>query len=825
MPNAATIETLEIEIKQRATGAITHLKSIAKALREVKSATADNGLASIATGINKINRACENFKGMERLEQLRDVFRDIRTEAEGAAKAIGAMNDAIKTSPTSRMYRNLQGTLTRAQTAATDNAASRAASAVTESGGAAQKMPDSFQETAAETKNVAAATEQLTERIERLRTANHNLRDDLAASRAANKELRLALRGIKSGAEEAETGLQKLMKMLKRLIIYRMLRALITGFVKALKEGLENMYKWSKLNNGEFAKSMDRLASCAAQLKNALAVMIAPLIQMVVPIIEILTKVIVGLANAISMLVSFLMGAATWTKVNTDYMTEWKESAGAAQRTILAFDEINKLNGKNGGGGGGVGDMFSEIPLSVTMSYEKYKELMDKLMASIGLVSDAYDDATDSSDKFGDAQLDLVAVLAKVMEALTKTKTTAERLREAQGDYLKEMNAQYELNAQAVRDWANRVAEAFNSVKVRITTWVTNTVTAIKNWGTQVKEAFNTVKNNITIWVTDTATAIGNWAIDVKNKAVEAATNLVTSIRDGLTNAKTAVVTWVKDTVASVVNWGIEMKDKAVAAVTNVATSIANGFAAAKNTIVTWVTNTLTSMSNWATNVATNVWNGICGVATNIYDALSNAYTNISNWAVSASQAFADWINNTVTNIGDWASNFASKIGAALVNGWTNFKNFMSAIGQKITSSFALIPLGAAMAGAAAAGLSGAGGGDGGGGLKPFSPAPALYDKGGFPTIGDLFIANERGPELVGTMNNRPAVANSQQIIEGVASGVAKAMAEQERLLREQNDILRKKGDAQVVLSTGTLVSAFDRMNRRNGNTVVPIGG
>lgn len=791
MPNAATIETLEIEIKQKATGAITHLKSIAKALREVKSATSDNGLSSIATGINKINRACENFNGMERLVQLRDIFREIRTEAEGAAKAIGAMNDAIKTSPTSRMYRNLQGTLTRAQTAASETPASRAVSAAAESGGAAQKMPDSFQETAAETKNVAAATEELTERIERLRTANHNLRDDLAASRAANKELRLALRGIKFGAEEAETGFQKLLKTLKRLIIYRALRALIMGFTKALKEGLENMYQWSKLNNGEFAKSMDRLASCAAQLKNSLAVMIAPLIQMVVPIIELLTKVIVGLANAISMLLSFLQGAATWTKVNSDYMTEWKKSAGAAQRTILAFDEINKLNGKNGGGGDGVSGMFSEVPLAVTMSYEKYKSIIDKLMASIGLISDAYDDATDSSDKFGDAQLDLVAVLAEVVEALTKTKTTAERLREAQGDYFKEASSAFNENLLTVNGWVAGVTSALAGARQRMATFVFESIASLNNWGVRAKETLTT------------------FAQTLSEKFAE---------------AKSTVTGWVDSTAAAFSTWGTNVLTTINTVITTIPTILVDGLNSAKAAVVTWATETYNSFATWASSVGAKVSEGIADAVNSIAEAIDLAKENIANWATATWTTLTDWITTTTDNIQTWAQAFAERIGNGLKNAWQNFKDLMKALGKPVTTTFTLKGLGVAAAGLALSGMA-MGGGKNSAGSKIYSPNAFAYASGGFPTIGDLFIANERGPELVGTINNRPAVANNQQIIEGVASGVAKAMAEQERLLREQNSILREKNNEQVVVSTGSLVSAFDRMNRRNGSTVIATGG
>lgn len=44
------------------------------------------------------------------------------------------------------------------------------------------------------------------------------------------------------------------------------------------------------------------------------------------------------------------------------------------------------------------------------------------------------------------------------------------------------------------------------------------------------------------------------------------------------------------------------------------------------------------------------------------------------------------------------------------------------------------------------------------------------YASGGFPEHGQMFIARENGPELVGQIGNRAAVANNDQIVDGIAS-------------------------------------------------------
>ena len=97
--------------------------------------------------------------------------------------------------------------------------------------------------------------------------------------------------------------------------------------------------------------------------------------------------------------------------------------------------------------------------------------------------------------------------------------------------------------------------------------------------------------------------------------------------------------------------------------------------------------------------------------------------------------------------------------------------------------------------------LVGAGGGSA---SLPGMNIPA-YASGGFVPRGDLFVANESSPEFVGNIGNRTAVANNNQIVQGIASGVQHANAEQNMLLREVRDYLRAllnvQGDNTIVFA------------------------
>lgn len=113
--------------------------------------------------------------------------------------------------------------------------------------------------------------------------------------------------------------------------------------------------------------------------------------------------------------------------------------------------------------------------------------------------------------------------------------------------------------------------------------------------------------------------------------------------------------------------------------------------------------------------------------------------------------------------------------------------------------------------------------------LKTISvPEIPLLATGGFPEAGQMFVAREAGPEMVGTIGNRSAVVNNEQIIAGIAEGVADANAEQNALLREQNELLRrllsKDTNVTAYVTTSDIVSGLERKNRRDGRTVVPVG-
>jgi hypothetical protein len=98
--------------------------------------------------------------------------------------------------------------------------------------------------------------------------------------------------------------------------------------------------------------------------------------------------------------------------------------------------------------------------------------------------------------------------------------------------------------------------------------------------------------------------------------------------------------------------------------------------------------------------------------------------------------------------------------------------------------------------------------------------------EGGFPERGQMFIAREAGAEMVGSIGRRTAVANNDQIVSGIAGGVAEANEEQNALLREQNALLRAilEKDSGTYLDGKDLTHSVEKYQRERGRVIITGG-
>lgn len=189
------------------------------------------------------------------------------------------------------------------------------------------------------------------------------------AFKSASKSI-LLFRKHTNGASRA-TGkfggsLNQIKRMLGQMLIFRAFTAVLTS----AKEGLDNLSKYSTKTNSDLSS----FKSSLTQLKNSFATAFAPILSVVTPILTTFINHISTAVTYVGKLIAALTGAKSFTKataVQEDYaasLDKTAKSAEEAERQLMGFDKINKLddkssNSNSGSGNANVSDMFEEVPI------------------------------------------------------------------------------------------------------------------------------------------------------------------------------------------------------------------------------------------------------------------------------------------------------------------------------------------------------------------------------------------------------------------------------------------------------------------------------
>ena len=189
-------------------------------------------------------------------------------------------------------------------------------------------------------------------------------------------------------------------------------------------------------------------------------------------------------------------------------------------------------------------------------------------------------------------------------------------------------------------------------------------------------------------------------------------------------------------------------------------------------------------------------WNGKVGNVSNFNTDVNNNSTtwwdNVKSWwsgKVGKVSNFNTNVNNSSTtwwnNVKDWWDKKASAVPLTVnaVKGWTSLKKTLG-IPDTFAINFTTSEIKVDWTTSKSGGTS-------------VTVPSKIYTcaTGGFPDAGQMFIAREAGPELVGTIGSRNAVVNNDQIVESVSAGVYQAVVA--ALGSGGND----DGDTQIVIN------------------------
>lgn len=606
--------------------------------------------------------------------------------------------------------------------------------------------------------NVTTNADKAATKINSLATALSNLSNAAKRTRGISGlgGIGKSISNVGSAAKKANDPLKNFVSSLKRIAYYRMIRSIIKAITKAFTEGLEWAYNFSKGlrdtedSSGRFAASLDRLSSSSANMKAQLGSAFIALIAALEPILMRLISLVTQVADAVAQMFAAFTGT-TYIKATGGLAKAFQSGAKAAKEwknQLLGFDVINRLEEPSNGGGGG-SNPLAGITGEDTPIDEKYLKIKSKL------------------DELKQYFKDLIASFdfAPVIESFDRLWESVKKFADLVGGALL---------------WA------WDNVLVPIAHWVIeDAAPAAIDVLTAAFEFLRTTLEQLQPalqWLWDNfLVPVGQWAGDV----IIGALNTITDLLGDLTDLISGNTTF-DDFINNLSGW--EEVFLAVAAaivgynvVTGIATALTTGFGAvltflSANPIVLIIAaiallvigiielcKHFDEVDAWVKRVAKDIVDWWDGVKT--------------GWSV-----FWQWVDGMLTKAVTAVDNWAQGIADSLVDWWNGVKSGFSALWDYIlTGLISFVNSGIAFLNDLLAPLNSVIGLFGGRGLyvNPISYNGAIpgYADGGFPTEGQLFFANEgSAPEMVGRMGGHTAVANNDQIVDGVRQGVYDAM-------------------------------------------------
>jgi hypothetical protein len=652
-----------------------------------------------------------------------------------------------------------------------------------------------------------------------------------------------------------------------RVAMYRFIRTVIKEITQAMVTGVNNVYAYSTAIGGSLAPAMDSIATSGLYASNALGAMASPILESLAPAIDFLIDKFVALINIINQFFAFLGGHATWTKAikqQTKFNSELGKGGGAAKQAkkeldlyLASFDELHVMNdpnkhsgGRGGGAGGGLDPsiMFEQAEFDgpVADFANRIKELFaNKDWKGLGIfIGESINKGINAIDWKGMGRtvgkgIDAVFTVSYNFMKTVRWDTIGSKV----GDFLNEAMYQIDwdqvgrtiaqgflvipqmiLGLVTTLDWSAIVANLVSSI-----TGFLNEIADVLDsydWsaiGNQLGTEFGQMLKEVD-WL-----ELGKSALRLLATAIVSAIDLVGGVLAGVGEELFGDIFkgmkkkwdevkqwfqdtfgWIGDLIASIFGKG---KDTIESTTRNAADIGKGNFSELRDGI--------TNDSNEISNTVTDRFRKTnTSVANNTGLMSSSATRNFNDMGIATDRSMSSIRNVVETNMsktyGHTEKNFSSMNSTASTNlsGMrTKADSSLSAIESKFSYTrltfpsitFPHIPLPHFSISGSANPLTW---------LQQGLPKVNIdwYAQGGFPDMGQMFVAREAGPELVGNIGNKNAVVNNMQIIEGIKQGVAEAMRG-----------VQGNGDSHITINLDGKV-VYDNVVQRNNEHVAMTG-
>lgn len=686
--------------------------------------------------------------------------------------------------------------------------------------------------------------------------------------------------------------------MLSRILRYRILTGILNQITDGFKEGITNLYQYSKIAGTDFAVSMDNAATSLQYFRNSLGAVAAPVINALIPYFDALTDKIVEGINWLNQFIAKLSGASSWTKAirqQKEYAEAADETAAANRRALASFDELNVV-----GSGSLLGTslntpdysgMFEEVSIneiseSASWLADHFEDILEiakdigiailawkissslfteiqklgghinalKAAAGITLMITGFTIEFDSIKKIGSGNAELKEYVKAAIGAslgivgsllvfgtgpLGWTIGIAAALSVAIAGFTIGKNEKLErdyYNSEIGKYWNERMnlaeidLETSVNLQLELSQIDSNIAETEKNFAVLkelVNQAFSI--NDIpveerTSYETETLKGLVQSINDMGIITIEFDGTYITQTKDEVTKLieetekyymtvayKDAIIEAYKTQAKAIVD--LEIAEKNL-------TETESGYRDIQEKIYDLLDPIAAGWLNIndATDITGERFSGLIGFLAELNPDIGDLILQLrdSETAFHDEQTAVDNLNGVIDDSKERIRLYTEKL-----DDLNNITAKPKIEVQVDTSQ--LTALNDTLKQAYRNKTDK---------LLGIEPIPG-FASGGYPSVGQLFIAREAGPEMVGTIGGRNAVANNGQIIAGIQYGVAAAMnsvlsgsndnrnsEEQNRLLKEQNTLLRKIAEKELVVSPSVSLGRVVKKSQKLAETV-----
>ena len=751
MPQEANIDTLNIKVSASSKSASTNIEALADSLSVLKDALKNDGTKSLEKLSNAIATLGNAKKSLQTLgASVRSLAKAMDTAAGAANRYTNALMDTTQMAVTcAGQMRDIGPTI----------------------------LPSHIDEQTAAMTKLTIAISELVTNLPSATAEEEKSAEKASKATKESKGLANAIKLIGDHASKAQNPLKKLFQSIGRIAFYRAIRTAIKNLTAATKEGLTNLKTYSETVGTAYAKAVASLKQHTNLLKNAFATTLRPIIEAIIPLVIQLCDWLARLADFMAQVFSVLTGKVDengrYTKAILTDLEESTEQAKELKRTLLGFDEINRLDGDTGSSSGtSSGLQFEQAEVS-----EKARETAEKIakwLEKIKEIINSIDWAT------------VLKVIAAIWGIVTGIKLISKLVQVAKfigkiASVLGGKSAGIIGALVAIVTWfaidGENISKTLDKWKEKTNAWF-DSLKPKSETGNALKDFAKDAYNNISDFVSNSASAIyklfhGDFqgALDDGLAALKSFAKLLAGIVIGVVNIVLGIFSDLVNLIAKGITW---IHNKVFAPFVNtIYTAIEN--------VKIWVHNAVLDVRifflelvSWILGKAEEVLQGILGTVNSTIEAINNTFgTNlkpiefhINSTAVDSKIAELESkklppITETVEIVGQWTEPKALKLQVETAGVYSA----IDGIGRKSNEVLSTLSK-----------ISNFGGG--GGGRASYM---TLYAQGGYPPVGTMFIAGEAGPEYVGDIGGRTGVMN----IEQMAAAMYKAMTPHLRTIRK----------------------------------------